>query len=388
MRTSGMVRQFHQNAMRILITNNRLDYRGGAESFVGDLARGLQAEGHQVMAYSSDPGRRPRMLEHDAIPVTTDPLALPFKPDIIHAQHHLDAMTAIASLPGVPAIYHCHGAVWKECVPIHPRIRHYLAMSSFLRERMVVERNIAPDKIDVLHNSVDTARFRTVCTPPPSISRALFYNGSHLPGGSTTEAVSRACTSLGIHLDFIGKYFSRSVPDPENVLHGYDLVFASGRSAIDALASGCAVIVLGRNSCGPLVCVDNFSALRDSNFSIAANCPPPDPANVIESIRSYDPAQAAAVTARTRDEADSKRMVARLLPLYQRVIDDHRGRPTDPAAEATALANYLRELTPVIKIVDDMQRRQNMPLSIVEAHRTLDLHLDAMQRTPPPPLRG
>src|SRR5579862_4781542 len=115
--------------MRILLTNTILGTRGGSESFVRDLARGLQAFGHSVMAYSSDPKHQERLLESDVIPVATDLERLPFAPDVIHGQHHLDAMTAIAGLPGVPALYHCHGAVWREAIPAHPRIHRYLAVS-------------------------------------------------------------------------------------------------------------------------------------------------------------------------------------------------------------------------------------------------------------------
>ena len=96
--------------MRVLITNNRLDLRGGAEMFVRDLARGLQARGHSGLAYSSDLGQGERLLESDPVAVTTDLENLVFRPDIIHAQHHLDAMTALGALQGVPALYHCHGA--------------------------------------------------------------------------------------------------------------------------------------------------------------------------------------------------------------------------------------------------------------------------------------
>ena len=97
--------------MRVLITNNCLDARGGAESFVKDLARGLQRLGHSVLAYTSDPTQQERLLDNDVVPVATDLEHLPFVPDVIHAQHHLDAMSALASVLGAPAIYQCHGAV-------------------------------------------------------------------------------------------------------------------------------------------------------------------------------------------------------------------------------------------------------------------------------------
>ncbi len=147
--------------------------------FVRDLARALQARGHVVFAYSSDLGEGERLLESDVLGVSTDLEKLPFQPDIIHAQHHLDAMTALTALPGVPALYHCHGAVWREAVPKHPRIYHYLAMSRTLAERIMVESNIAADDITLWWNTVDTARFRTVRefqNPREHCGRGCFAN--------------------------------------------------------------------------------------------------------------------------------------------------------------------------------------------------------------------
>src|SRR4030095_9893124 len=99
--------------MRILITNHSLDERGGVQTAVRTLARGLERLGHSVMAFGSDLHEGARLTQNDVIPVATDLEGLAFAPDIIHAQHHLDGMTALTALPGVPAIFHCHGATWR-----------------------------------------------------------------------------------------------------------------------------------------------------------------------------------------------------------------------------------------------------------------------------------
>jgi hypothetical protein len=115
--------------MRVLITNTRLDARAGEESCVQELARELQRLGHAVIAWSSDTRQRPRLLENDVVPVATDLAHLPVQPDIIHAQHHLDAMTALAALPDVPVVYQSHGETWPGAAPIHPRIYRHLGES-------------------------------------------------------------------------------------------------------------------------------------------------------------------------------------------------------------------------------------------------------------------
>lgn len=340
--------------MKILITSNNLEGRGGTESFVRTLARGLESLGHSVMAYSSDPGQGERLLENDVVPVATDVENLPFLPDVIHAQHHLDTMTALTALPGVPAIYHSHGAVWRGCVVQHPRIYRYLAMSQTFAQRLVVESNISPDDIEVFLNGVELTRFTQVRNLPARPKRALFFNSRHGAESETLSAIREATSRNGLELDCIGFPFERLINEPEKVLPTYDIVFASGLSAIEALASGCAVVVLGRTSCGPMVQSENFDSLRETNFSIAANSPPPSVEKIEGELRRYSPQSSALVTARLREEADFSKSVSRLLEIYQHAIEQHRTRPPDPRAESLATSRYLRHIVPLIKMTDNM----------------------------------
>lgn len=358
--------------MRVLITNNRLDLRGGAESFVGDLARGLQSRGHQVMAYSSDPGHLPRLIEQDGIPVTTDPGGLDFRPDLIHAQHHLDAMTALACLPGVPAVYHCHGAVWRETPPKHPRIRRYFAMSRTLKERMMIEGNLRDDRIEVVPNSVDLSRFRSPRAIPERPGRVLFYNGHHRPDSPTVAAARASAESLGLDFQTLGWHFGKMTQEPEKELPAYDIVLASGRSAIDAMACGCAVMVLGRDTCAGMVTPENFERYREVNFSAAANLPPPEPSDLVRAMAGFDAAATAEVTRRLRESADSRRMLDRVLGIYEEVIDEHRRSPVDPWSELSAMGEYLRRLVPVVKLADQAQRESDFPISKLMAMRDLN----------------
>jgi hypothetical protein len=361
--------------MRVLITNNRLDFRGGAESFIADLARGLQSRGHRVMAYSSDLGHLPRMMEQDGIPVTTDPQGLDFRPDIIHAQHHLDAMTALACLPGVPAVYHCHGAVWRETPPVHPRIRRYFAMSRTLKERMMIEGNLRDEQIDVVLNGVDLSKFRSVRAIPERPRRVLFYNGHHQPDSPTVAVARTAAESLGLEFQTLGWHFGKMTARPEEELARHDIVFASGRSAIDAIACGCAVMVLGRNTCAGMVTPDNLQRWREANFSAAANLPPAEAGELQAALAAFDARAVAEVTRCLRKEADSTRVVDQIIGIYGRVIDEAGNSPIDPAAELAAMGNYLRRLVPVVKFADQAQRESDFSINKTMALRDLKNHL-------------
>ncbi len=377
---TGRERAVIFSRLRILITNNRLNTRGGAESFVRDLARGLQEIGHSVMAYSSDLGQRERLLENDVIPVATDLDLLPFLPDIIHAQHHLDAMTAITALPEVPALFHCHGAVWQECAPKHPRIYHYLAMSKTLAERMAVESNIPISDISVHLNVVDLARFNKVRQPPSQPTRALFFNKHHRQDSPTVAAIREAASRCGISLDFVGRHFGRLIDQPENFLPDYDIVFASGVSAIEALACGCAVVVLGRTSCGGLVLPDNLESYRQANFSIAVNSAPPSSEKIEAELRCYSSEACEMVAKRLRQMADSRLQIGKLAEIYQQIIERHQRSEHDSRAESVAVSKYLRRIVPLVKMADQVQRQEGLHSRKANALNELREHLSLVER--------
>ena len=353
--------------MRVLITNNRLDRRGGAEGVVRDLAIGLQKRGHTVVAYTSHLGDLPRLLEFDGVPVCTDLAKLPFKPDIIHGQHHLDAMTAILSLPGVPAVYHCHGGVWRDTPPLHPRIGRYVAMSPTLKERIMTESNLPDAAVEVILNGVNLDTFRTTRQPPEKLRCALFYNGYHLAQSLTLEAVEKACAAENLDFERAGKRSFKRFDSPQTDLLDYDLVFASGKSALDALACGCAVIILGRNTCGPLVTPENFEQLRQANFSVAAHLPPRESASIQAEIQKYRAADTVEVTRLTRTKCDINLVVDRLLAIYEEVIAQSRHQTQDLPSEIAATAAYLRKLVPLVKLIANAQDDAIVPVVTLES---------------------
>jgi hypothetical protein len=333
--------------MKILLTNSGLGGLGGAQSFLHELGSALIGLGHEVAGFSSDPSDRDG--DHP-FPVAGSIGSLPFEPEVIHGQHHLTAMTAILGLPGIPAVYHCHGAVWRECPPRHPRIRHYLAMSSTLAFRMEIEGNLSRADISVFPNTIDLERFRLVRSPPDIPRRALFYNKMHTAESPTVAAARHAAGELGIKLEFAGRHFGRMLAEPETTLPEYDIVFASGKSAIDAIACGCAVVVLGRNSCGELVRPENFARLREVNFSIAVNSPPPCRQKIAGELRGYSASGTRKVTAMLREAADIRQAATRLVSIHESVLRAHRAFPPEEKNEALAVARYLRGLTPIFAL--------------------------------------
>jgi hypothetical protein len=364
--------------MRVLLATSRLDLLGGVETAVRDIAIGLGRRGHSAVVYSDDFHKGARPLEAEGVKVIRDMDQLPFLPDIVHGHFSLDTVIALARLPGIPAIFHCHGAGYLGAPLRHPRIYRYVAITPSVAQRVIIESNIEESTMEIFPNSVDLHRFAKLRNPPEQPVRALFYNNYHGRDSKTLAEIRQATEVSGLNLDCIGRCLERRIDNPEDVLPNYDLVFASGRSAIEALACGCAVIIIGMSSCGELVSANNFDRLRRANFSIGANSPPPHAERVKKEIDSYAPDDCATVTERLRSDADSDQMIIHLEGIYDRAISKHRATMSDPVAEHRAVAGYLRKIVPLINMLDEAQT-MNGPMPVT-ASAALQAALEGLRR--------
>ena len=365
--------------MRILVTNEQLDQRAGSDLFIRDLARGLQELGHFVIAYSSDTREQSRLLERDSISVATDLDQLPFRPDIIHARHHLDAMTAVMALPGVPAIHHCIGPAWSIALPVHPRIYRYIAPSSGVAG-WIAERGIPVGQIDALHNAIDLLRFTRIRQPSPQPRRVLVYDDVLLPDSPAVIAIGQAAADLGLKLDLIGRRLGRAVDNPEARLPDYDIVCASGRQAIEALACGCAVLlVVAPSTCGELVDEGNFDRLRDADFSVDVESAAASAENVRKAFQRHSAELSGRLTAKVRSTCDFSSFVARVDAVYRAAIAMHDGYVEDLGAEQQATSAYLQKLSPLIKQRDYAQMMKGFLPSTASMFLDVSAKLAAIQ---------
>ena len=335
--------------MRVLLTNNTLKWRAGTELYVLDVARRLKQLGHEPVAYSSCLGEVAELLAQAGVPVVGDLLDLPFRPDIIHGHHHIETMTALASLPAVPAVYFCHGSVpWQEMPPVFPRILRYVAVDEACRERIVREAKIPFDNIRLLLNFVDTDIFRPRHPLPPTPARALIFS-NYAGEGNYAAAVRAACQQFGITLEMRGLESGNPTNEPHDLLQHYDIVFAKARSAIEAMAVGCAVVLLDIAGLGPMVTTANFTRLRPNNFGFRTLVDEPTVENISKAIQGYDPNDAARVRARVRHEANMADAVNEIVRIYEEVIAENVARANDTVAELRAAGAYLQTLDAIIK---------------------------------------
>jgi hypothetical protein len=365
--------------MRILLTNNTLHFRAGSELYIYDVAVELLNRGHQPVAFSTVLGDVAELLRAATVPVIDDPSRLAAQPDIIHGQHHFDTLIAALTFPTAPALNFCHGWVpWEEQPLIFPNVVGYVAVDHVCRDRLVFEHGIPLENIDVVLNFVDTNRFRARPGLPAAPQRAIAF-GNAFQNGDSLAILRAACAEAGIELDVAGLDVGRSLQHPEIELGRYDLVFAKARAALEAMATGAAVILCGPRGLGPMVTPEEWDRLRPLNFGVRTLTLPMDRASVRSQIQRYNPAAAAILAERVRSEATLTRAVDQLLHIYAGVIERFPPSGFDPALGQKAAAQYLRTQAPFLKgraadvLAAVRAQEQETTNALAQANRALTL---------------
>jgi hypothetical protein len=324
--------------MRVLLTNENLTEPGGASLYVRDVAFALQRRGHRPVVYSPQLGDVAQEIRSRTIPVVDRLDDLAEAPDVIHGQNHRTTMVALLHFPYTPAVNVCHG--WLD-TPVHfPRILRYVAVDEVVRDHLVSENGIPPEKVKLVLNFADLDRFKARGPLPETPANALIFSNGVAPGRGL-EAIEEACRRAGLRLDAIGSGTGGASLHPEDELPKYDIVFAKARCAIEALAAGCAVVVVDTRGLAGMVTTENLEELRRQNFGWRSLARPLDPGYIFEAIRAYSAGDAAKVSRSMRKTADLQRAAGELIEVYEEAVREYRGTKPDLAGEHRAVAAYL-----------------------------------------------
>ena len=316
--------------------------RAGSELYIRDIALELLARGHEPIAYSRNLGQVALELREASVLVVDDLTDLSQPPDIIHAQHHLETVTALTRYPNVPALCVCHGWLPSQEAPLeHPRIHRYLAVDKLVEERLVQECGIASKDVFVCLNFVDLKRFRQRPHLPKKAKRALVFS-NYIDEGNVLPALRTACTELGLSLDICGSLAGTAHAKPEELLGEYDIVFAKGRAALEAAAVGAAVIVCDAAGIGQMTTSANLRHFRDYNFGLRLLRDPVTVEAIKAQVNRFDSDDTLKVTSAIRAEIGLSLAVDKLLEHYQATISAHQQAVISAEDEARALSHYLR----------------------------------------------
>jgi len=328
----------------VLLINTYIVNRTGSELYIRDVAHALLKRGHTPIVYSPRLGELADEIRRLGIPVTDDLDTLAIAPDIIHGQHHIETMTALARFPHTPAVYFYHGwQPWVETPPHHPRILHYVGVTERARARLTYEYAIPSEQISLIYNFADLERFVPRAPLPSRPKRALLLS-NHAQTANPhdfSHVIREACEAEQIALDVVGLTNGNPTAAPETLLMNYDLVFGRGRVVLEAAAVGNAVICCDVEGAGPMVSMENMDTLRRHNFGMFILDKPITRAGIAQQITCYDSDDAARVSAKIREVANMETAVDQIVAIYERVFTRASARPSpDFADEQRALYRY------------------------------------------------
>lgn len=327
--------------LRVLLTNITLAGRSGTETVTRDLALSLQRAGHRPMVYSPSLGSIADELRAASIPVADDIANIRETPDVIHGHHVIQTAVAAARFPDVPALFVCHDFTgWHDVPPGLANIQTFVAISDGFRDRLVVEQGVDPAQVHVVLNAVDTERFQPGPSLPTKPRRALAFAKNH----GHLAAIREACAARDVAVDAVGTAVDRLIDAPEALLHDYDLVFTSARSALEAMACLRPVIVCDGRGLAGMATTDRYPTWRRENFGLRVLSRPVSSKALLAEIDRYDPDDAVALGHRVREEAGLDAWAGEYVALYHRLIDGFV-RP-GPDESNRALARHLQSWDP------------------------------------------
>ena len=329
-----------KNARRILITNVRLDKRSGTEIVTKETAIGLADRGHTVAVYSSSSlGEIAKELIVAGVIVTNRIESLmDFDPDLIHANHTTPFLVARTAFPECPALWFCHDATAWHDNPIDlPGTALYVSYSPATRARLLSSPGITDARIATLLNATDVAP--SAGAPPDAIRKVLIvakYRAKYV------KLVVAACKELGLAYEVVGGAVGRTVNDLGDRMRAVDMVVASGKVTMEAIALNRPVLCMDERGLAGLTTPDVSSSWAARNFGGTILRRRIEVDAMIAEIALYDADEFSRMRAAILPLVSMERYLDELEQLHDRTVKHQAKRCDVSLAKAleSALPNY------------------------------------------------
>ena len=364
--------------LSILMTNLCLALRSGTEVMTRELAVVLRERGHRVAVYTPTPGPLAQEVMALGVPVTDRIDRLGFTPDVIHGHHNTALAPALVRFPDTPALFVCHdtSAPYDRAIVLD-RVRAYVGIDQACCERLLADG--APfDRISLVPNGVDLRRFRRRKSWSAMPRRALAVTKANAP---YLDALRAACDAAGIALDVVGPAVGRTVHDLPRLMLDADIVFATARSAMEAAATGAAVVICDEYGFHGLLRLSDTRDWPDTPLGRRTLREVPTAPAIAEALAAYDAAEAEAVSQVVRTHLSLDICADAFERLYAEATGGPpvRQAPADHAALAQVIADAIPGFgdPPALDALADAQRRRTE-----DAGHWFALNAPALARTP------
>ena len=326
--------------MKILMTNNALVQREGSESYLETVATELRRLGHELTLFSPSCGPFAGTLRAHGFDVYDDVNDLPRDFDVIHGQHVSAVGLVRARFPRTPMVFVSHSWVINPLEDPVPELgaAAYVAFNQLTESRLRAHAGTAGAEIVRMTQPVSTS----------------FGDGARVPIGDVpmrAVAVSRrmktmparlaaACGARGIDFEWVGGPTSQSADARTDIMDA-DIVFAMGRTALEAMAAARAVVVLDDGTNAGWVTNASYPDLEAGGFTGLLTGPADE--NLDAVLAGYDPPLGTIARRLALRHHGAKHHATSLVELYARVGDAPQGSVSHPqtiallAAERTGL---------------------------------------------------
>jgi len=304
--------------MKILLTNQALDARGGSESYLEVIAWELRRLEHEVLFFSPRCGEVAESLEARGYSVHRSVEDLPSDIDVIHGQH-VDAIAAVRyRFPRIPLVFVTHS--W--FIPIEDPAES-LGASAFVCFNALTEQRLRA-------HAAASGKPVVRLTQPISIT---FAEAEQQPIGEVpvhAVAVSRslrtrlsdleeACSTHHIRFHWIGGDHN-DAEDVQSEMFAADIVFAMGRTALEAMAAGRAVFIVDESTVGGWMTASSYPTFEADGFTGRGSEEPR--VALAEALAEYSPSMGRENRRLAYKFHAGQSHVVSLLEVYESVLDN------------------------------------------------------------------
>ena len=283
----------HGRQLDVLVLSEVRRSSAPGGSWSNETARTLSRHGHRVTLVSNQPGNS-TAEPSDVVAFTPSILNVANAPDVVYTDSITDAIAAALRWPNVAIAFHVADRGCENMQPpLLPQIRAVTCESAAVA-RLVADAGVDPARITVVPVAVDPRSLKQRRPLPSRPTTAAVL--SPVSNERALIALDRACELEGVrlHRDRRVERFTRSSPSAD--LSAYDVVFATGRTALAALATGCSVAVWDANGHASFVTPENVGEYRLQNYGRTLCTRRNTIDNLRQLVRTFDSSAASLVS--------------------------------------------------------------------------------------------
>lgn len=372
--------------MKILLLTDRLDV-GGAETHIAQLATGLLKLGNEVWVASAGGALADRLEKQGVVQIrmplgSHSPIRWWLMRRKIHnliKRERFDIAHAHARIPALlirgARKLHC-----AEIVTVHAKFRsgllrrllsrwgeHSIAVSEDLRAYLHSVYAIPTERISVIPNGIDLARFTPLESKKDTDGMRILFASrldrdcsrgaellceiaplltAHIPdlritvagGGQKMPDIAQRALKINQNLGFACITVCGIVEDMALLMREQDIFVGVSRAALEATACGCAVILCGNEGYGGILTDENFFEASLSNFC-ARGCQKPNAERLLSDLSAL----ISSPSLRQKCTADCRRILESFYnseSVCRQTIDIYQKCLHSPSSATLAVGGY------------------------------------------------